>query len=440
MAPRWCHVLFDAALEYDTPKYVHIKSKKVGLINRLFQLCIIAYIVGYVIVLSKGYQEFDNVISTVTTKVKGVSYTNLSALDPAVVTVDDTTPYDRLWDVADYIIPPQMQNSFFIMTNMILTVDQTQGTCAEDPGMFGANCTVDDNCKKGEPVINGNGVMTGNCIDNPEYEGTKSCEILAWCPVEKDIKPGPRLDKPVLYEAANFTVLLKNSISFPKFGFSKRNILESSNETFLKECHYDSRDPDLQFCPIFRLGDIVREAGEDFEKLAFEGGVMGIFIEWNCNLDKSGDECKPHYKFRRLDNPTAKIAKGFNFRFAYKYKINETDEYRTLTKAYGILYEVVVTGEAGKFSVIPLFLNIGSGLALLSLATIMCDIVVLYILKKREYYREHKYLYVDDLDDAAGEYREFDKSENDAPPKPINQTMYNSTSDLDGTTRGSSES
>ena len=32
--------------EYDTPKIVHINSKKVGIFNRLIQLIIIAYIVG----------------------------------------------------------------------------------------------------------------------------------------------------------------------------------------------------------------------------------------------------------------------------------------------------------------------------------------------------------------------------------------------------------
>ncbi|NP_001161641.1 purinergic P2X-like receptor [Saccoglossus kowalevskii] len=416
MAPQWCRFVIDAALEYDTPKIVHIKSKKVGIINRLIQLVIISYIVGYVIVYQKGYQEFDDVVSTATTKVKGVSYTNLSNVDPANLTVDDTTPYDRLWDVADYVIPPQMHSSFFVMTNMIITVDQTQGKCPEDPGMFGANCTVDADCHEGEAIVAGNGVATGKCIDNPGYNNTKTCEILAWCPVERDIKPGPRKDKPVLYEAANFTVLIKNSVSFPKFDFQKRNILDSSNASFLRDCRYDSKDADLQFCPIFRLGDIVKEAkvsaGEevDFGTMGFEGGVMGIFINWDCNLDHAAEECKPHYSFRRLDNPEAKIAQGFNFRFAYKYKINATDEYRTLTKAYGILYEVIVTGQAGKFSVIPLFLNIGSGLALLGLATVLCDIVVLYVLKKREYYKENKYLYVDDLEDVPSEnYRNLDK-------------------------------
>ena len=35
-----------AFFEYDTPKIVHIKSKKVGIINRFLQLVILAYIIG----------------------------------------------------------------------------------------------------------------------------------------------------------------------------------------------------------------------------------------------------------------------------------------------------------------------------------------------------------------------------------------------------------
>jgi len=39
-------VVAEAALEYDTPKIVHIKNKTVGLINRLVQLAILGYIIG----------------------------------------------------------------------------------------------------------------------------------------------------------------------------------------------------------------------------------------------------------------------------------------------------------------------------------------------------------------------------------------------------------
>lgn len=37
-----------AVLEYDTPKIVHIKNKKVGTLNRLVQVAIVLYIIVYV--------------------------------------------------------------------------------------------------------------------------------------------------------------------------------------------------------------------------------------------------------------------------------------------------------------------------------------------------------------------------------------------------------
>ena len=40
--------------------------------------------------------------------------------------------YDRIWDEADYVIPPSESNAFFIMTNAVITPNQTRGTCPED--------------------------------------------------------------------------------------------------------------------------------------------------------------------------------------------------------------------------------------------------------------------------------------------------------------------
>ena len=67
---------------------------------------------------------------------------------------------------------------------------------------------------------------------------------------------------------------------------------------------------------------------------------------------------------------------------------------RTLYKAYGLLFVVDVQGRAGKFSLIPLCLNLGAGLALLSIATVICDIIVLHCMRDRRVYRDKKYLLV----------------------------------------------
>lgn len=104
----------------------------------------------------------------------------------------------------------------------------------------------------------------------------------------------------------------------------------------------------------------------------------------------------------RLDDSKSPIAPGYNFRHA-NYFVQDDVLYRTLFKAYGIRFMIMVYGEGGKFSAIPLFLNLGSGLALLGIATVLCDIVVLYLLQKKYFYREKKYLMVDTDTDSEPE-------------------------------------
>ena len=35
--------------------------------------------------------------------------------------------YTRVWDVADYVIPPAENGAFFVATNVIITANQTRG-------------------------------------------------------------------------------------------------------------------------------------------------------------------------------------------------------------------------------------------------------------------------------------------------------------------------
>ncbi|XP_070372115.1 P2X purinoceptor 4 isoform X4 [Equus asinus] len=398
-----CAGLAAFLFEYDTPRIVLIRSRKVGLMNRAVQLLILAYVIGWVFVWEKGYQETDSVVSSVTAKAKGVTVTNTSALG------------SRIWDVADYVIPAQEENSLFVMTNMIITMNQTQGLCPEIPDKTNV-CKSDADCVAGSTGTHSSGVATGRCV--LFNETVKTCEVAAWCPVEYDA----RAPEPALLKAAeNFTLLVKNNIWYPKFNFSKRNILSNITTTYLKSCIYDAiTDP---FCPIFRLGNIVANAGHSFQDMAVEGGIMGIQIKWNCNLDRAASLCLPKYSFRRLDTRDVdhNVSPGYNFRFAKYYNDLTGTEHRTLIKAYGIRFDIIVFGKvawplaagssrqtplvlfwAGKFDIIPTMINIGSGLALLGVATVLCDIIVLYCMKKKYYYREKKYKYVADYDQGLG--------------------------------------
>ncbi|MGH0161477.1 UNVERIFIED_CONTAM: hypothetical protein FKN15_041336 [Acipenser sinensis] len=271
-----------SVFDYKTEKYVIAQNKKVGVLFRCIQLAVLGYIIGWVFIIKKGYQDTeDSIQSSVMTKLKGVTLTNTSANGP------------RLWDAVDYVFPPQGGSVFFVITNLIQTPDQKLGHCPESLKVPDARCRTDDDCNPQEAVVAGN-------------------------------------------------------------------------------------------------GDIVSRAGHDFQEMAIKGGVIGILIEWNCDLDKSYSKCIPKYSFTRLDD-NSNSTSGYNFRFAKYYKNISGEEYRTLTKVFGIRFDVMVNGKAGKFNIIPTVINIGSGLALLGAGVFFCDLVLLYMMKKSTVYRARKF-------------------------------------------------
>ncbi|CAE1323699.1 P2RX4 [Acanthosepion pharaonis] len=198
------------------------------------------YIGIFVLVYNKGYQEFDDVLASVSTKVKGYSFANKTIAGD----------FPGIWDVADYTVPPQENNAIFVTTNAILTYDQEQTKCPEAVSAKDF-CNNDEDCAPMTTKAGGNGVRTGKCVNSSQSEN-KVCEIYSWCPLENDTLTGT----PLLTSAENFTLFVKNNILFPKFGVSRKNV--PPNLT----CQYDAINNTL--CPVFRLGtlkDVVRAGG-----------------------------------------------------------------------------------------------------------------------------------------------------------------------------------
>ncbi|NXS61485.1 P2RX3 protein, partial [Brachypteracias leptosomus] len=166
----------------------------------------------WVFLHEKAYQVRDTVIeSSVVTKVKGIGrYAG------------------RVLDTADYVTPPQGTSVFVVVTKQILTENQEQGVCPESDAAF--RCSSDRDCRDSGPAT-GSGVLTGRCVP---YNGTLStCEIHGWCPAEIDT-----VDVPVMLEAENFTLFIKNSIRFPLFGFEKANLPPPGSGVALGRCRF----------------------------------------------------------------------------------------------------------------------------------------------------------------------------------------------------------
>lgn len=57
-------------------------------------------------------------------------------------------------------------------------------------------------------------------------------------------------------------------------------------------------------------------------------------------------------------------------------------------KAYGLRFIIVVTGQAGKFDIIPLLLTVGSGLGLLSISSLIADFYMSTFAKNRKLFKK----------------------------------------------------
>ncbi|XP_041864651.1 P2X purinoceptor 1 isoform X2 [Melanotaenia boesemani] len=364
--------LSDFLFEYETPRQVLVRNRRVGVVCRLIQLGVLVYIIGWVFIYEKGYQSTDTAISSVFTKMKGVGYTNVSGKE-------------RVWDVADYVFPSQGDSSFVVMTNYIITEGQAMGKCPELKG----NCSTHADCEEGRFKRTGDGHMTGVCV-----KATNTCEVLAWCPVENDEEiPDP----PLLMSAENYTLFIKNSVTFPLFGVTRSNLVEGINSNYISNCLYHPNDYPL--CPIFKLGDIVKLSDFNFTKIALQGGAIGIVVDWTCNFDWDVKHCKPEYRFHGLyGNPhemdKARASLGYNFRYA-KHYVENTVPKRTLIKVFGIRIDIIVQSLARKFDIIPTLTAIGSGVGIFGVATVVCDLVLLYLLPKREFYKNMKFKYTE---------------------------------------------
>ena len=55
--------------------------------------------------------------------------------------------------------------------------------------------------------------------------------------------------------------------------------------SILIRLHFLFHFSDTHTCPIFRLGDIIDLANGSFTKISVKGGVVGVYINWNCDLD-----------------------------------------------------------------------------------------------------------------------------------------------------------
>jgi len=200
------------------------------------------------------------------------------------------------------------------------------------------------------------------------------CILDAWCPLENQSYVPPSTD---LLDVMNWTIFSRVDIRFPNFGLSRSN----------------TKNALIPGNNLFSVDDIVTAAGTTFQAIKARGAiVVGTFV-FNCDLNKGIGNCNPEISWIRID-PTASdaISKGFNYRYITAFRDPVTGiAYRDLWKVYGVSIVYQVYGQGGRFNFVSLTVTLGSGIAFLGIATLICDIIMQYFLPEKVSYQNEKY-------------------------------------------------
>lgn len=229
-------------------------------------------------------------------------------------------------------------------------------------------------------------------VANTTCSPNGKCYVSAWCDTEQDDpEPAPK----ILHGAGFVSVFARVNARFTDFGIMRQNYNSSAASV---APGYNQ----------FVVKDMVQAAGIGWTNdVKSRGTIIAAVSTWNCNLDLDESLCQPVWSFVPLDTKT-NFSQGINFRYANKWRDAKGVEHRDLIKVYGVHILFLTAGEGRRFSAAVLFTNIGAGLGLLTLATVMADFVALYFLPKRRLYEREKYELVnegEDDDDNSEEAR-----------------------------------
>lgn len=130
--------------DYETPKVMVVKDRRLGVIYRAVQFLVITYFIWHVFISQKAYQETETrPESSVYTEMRGVAMLG-----------------DSVQDTTEYVRPSEGGDVISTILRREVTHDQTQGTCAEHFNVTNANCTEDSDCTQGEIDFDGHGGFT----------------------------------------------------------------------------------------------------------------------------------------------------------------------------------------------------------------------------------------------------------------------------------------
>lgn len=341
----------DHVFSYNTKQQVMIQHWLLGFTENAVRLAIAAYVMIYVLYMNQGYYEIESSRGSTVTYVSG------SAVANSLV----GTPVSRLFS-ADEITYPVLENGNVFIATKIDSHDQNKGVC-EDPEK---PCLSADDCSKD---------IGAKCSENG------FCVEPSWCGSEK----GALSFKP---ETADLRIWVKSSIEF----FSKGT--GTAKASYSNKMDRPVMYPEPGF-NTFTVRDLLLlcDPPTRYEEIAELGAAIEVQFYWLC-VSGSIFHCQPKLRARRVDT----MFDPDNIGFLFSWAIYKGPEQRLKESRRGIRLYIKTVGDGKRISIQTLIFKMSTGGALLVLAPIVADLVMLHCMSKSRRYRARKFIITPDFD------------------------------------------
>lgn len=337
----------DRSLSYYTKQQVNIVDKRLGILYYLLIISIVLYIVIYMFIIEKGYLELEQAKGSVATHVSGDA-----------VSVSSGKPLPPRYFSAEELTFPGLENGNIFIATRLKVRTQKRGVC-EDQNV---RCVSNNDCTRVGP---------GTCTENGY------CLESAWC--DQD-------DKPEIYalETGVFQIWVKSSIQF--INMAPEKVFSTAASHPSPERGYNTftvRDLLLMCDPLPVRYEEVSELG---------AAIEAQFI-WECNTAE--DTCHPRVRARRLDT----IFDPDNIGFGFSHAQYLDDNTRLLNEMRGVRIFFRTVGTGRKFSIPTTVTKASTSSALISIATIIADLLLVKVLSNKAKYKARKYEQSPDFSD-----------------------------------------
>jgi hypothetical protein len=365
----------DDVLAYNTIKLVRIRDRRLGAIHHLLQLGIFLYIVVYTIILQKRYLKTEPPTGAF----------RVTAQQPSVWPEASQLPY-CLQNQSHY---PEGYNNY--MCTYFLGLDLTY-----PPAMMDS-------------------ILVSTRIKDSTFNVTnKNCTDL---PTTIDCAPNPNVTQApsVRYYMAgieDFTIFIEHAV------FGRQNRITVTNKDSPGTLHYANKhfkDPDDEQVQadlknvsrkgdIFKISTILAAANihsldddaqidpEQNNTYRYEGVLLIMVVDYT-NYKYSTEELQYDYFVYQIPGVSV---------IAQAPSVRTPDGYTQRTW-YGVRVIFALAGTVGRFDFPSLLTALVSGAVLVTAATTVVDLLLLYFMPDKDRYRKHKYEITEDFSDVRME-------------------------------------